>query len=86
MEMMADLKRTNRVAVLQGWNFVGDAVADHIFMRIYCIHSKWVNQGNKNLGTFYLLRKGGFEAQYGFQNLAFVLSGFDSISVSRYWF
>ena len=43
MEMMADLKRTSRVAVLQGWTFFGDAVA--IFHEIYCSHLKWVNQG-----------------------------------------
>lgn len=51
--------------------FSWPSMVDDLAVWVYCIHSKWVNQGNKNLGTFYLLRKGGFEAEYGFQNLAF---------------
>ena len=37
----------------------------------YSIQSKWVHQGK----SMFFLKEGGFGAEFGFQNLAFFLSG-----------
>lgn len=76
MEMMADLKRTSRVAVLQGWSFLGMRW-DHIFMRIYCIHSKWVNQG-KSMNILFV-KKGRLRSWVWIPELGIFV-------VVRFWF